>query len=215
MRLRAGLLIALLAGATWSCASRTPAFGPAGVEDSRRALDAWKDALDRADSLGPVRLLYDARMSEGLVKIPGTLAVVALPGRLEATLSGPFGSPLARYSSGVLEARGARPIPLDAEELRAVLAGVWRAEPWVAGARNGQTLLRFPGKDEVEGVLELSQARLETLRIARPEADLLATYSGRLDPWPERIAIVDRRSGRRLELTLVAREPADSPSTSP
>jgi hypothetical protein len=154
-------------------------------------------------------------MSQGLVKMPGTLAVVAVPGRLEATLSGPFGSPLARYTSGVLEASGARPIPLDAEELRALLAGVWRAEPRVAGARDGQTLLRFPGKDDVEGVLEVSRARLESLRIARPEADLLATYSGRLDPWPERISIQDRRSGRRLELTLVAREPADASPTPP
>jgi len=147
--------------------------------------------------------------------MPGTLAVVAVPGRLEATLSGPFGSPLARYGSGVLEASGTRPIPLDAEELRAVLAGVWRAEPRVAGARDGRTLLRFSGKDAVEGVLEVSQARRATLSIVRPEADLLATYSGRLDPWPERIALEDRRTGRRLELTLVAREPADPSPTSP
>src|SRR5206468_2458431 len=136
-RLSLGLALLLAAG----CASRTPTFGPAGIEDSRRALDAWRDALQRADSLGPARLLYDARMSPGMVRMPGTLAV--------------------------------------------------------------------------EGVLEVSQARLATLSIVRPEADLLATYSGRLDPWPERIALEDRRTGRRLELTLVAREPADPSPTSP
>ena len=38
-------------------------------------------------------------------------------------MTGPFGSPIARYSSGVLEAKGARPLPLEAEELLALLAG--------------------------------------------------------------------------------------------
>ncbi|HEV8232433.1 MAG TPA: hypothetical protein VGQ75_08790 [Thermoanaerobaculia bacterium] len=190
-------------------------FGPAGAEDSRRALDAWEQAIERADSLGPVRLLYDARMSEGLVKIPGTLAVQAQPGYLEATLTGPFGSPVARYSSGVLEARGAKPIPLDAEELRAVLAGVWRSPARIEGARPGQSLLRFTGRDEVEGVLDIADARLESLTIARPEAELVATFSGRLDPWPERITIEDRRTGKRLQLTLVAKESASAPVSQP
>ncbi len=208
-------LIALVLGAAAGCASRTPAFGPVGIDESRRALDAWATALERADSLGPTRLLYDAKMSEGLVKFPGTLAVDARPGRLEATLTGPFGSPIARYASGVLEAKGARPIPLEPEELRAVLAGVWRTPARVEGARAGQTLLRFTGREPVEAVLDVEQARLETLKIERPEAELVATYSGRVDPWPEKITIEDRRTGKTLELTLVAKEAAPAPASEP
>lgn len=201
--------------ATTACASRRPAFGPAGAEDSRRALDAWQAALARADSLGPARILYDAKMSEGLVKFPGTLAVEARPDRLEATLTGPFGSPVARYASGVLEARGARPIPLDPEELRAVLAGVWRSTPRVEGARGGESLLRFTGSERVEAVLDVPGTRVATLTIERPEADLVATYSGKLDPWPERIRIEDRRSGKVLQLTMVAKEPMETPAREP
>lgn len=212
--LRDPALALFLAAFTAACASRTPAFGPAHADDSRQALAAWESALSRADSEGPVRLLYDVKMSEGLVKLPGTLAVEAVPGKLEATMTGPFGSPIARYSSGVLEAKGARPLPLEAEELLALLAGVWRATPQVAGARAGQVLLRFPAREPVEGVLDLAGSRLASLRIERAGADLFATYSGKLDPWPEKISIEDRRSRRRLELTLVAREPVE-PAAAP
>lgn len=164
----------------------------------------------RADSQGPVRLLYDVKMSEGLLKVPGTLAVEALPGKLEATMTGPFGSPIARYASGVLEARGAKPLPLEPEELLSLLAGVWRTAPQVAGARSGEILLRFAGSERVEGVLDLAGSRLTSLRIERAGADLFAIFSGKLDPWPEKISIEDRRSGRRLLLALVAREPVES-----
>jgi hypothetical protein len=207
-------LLALL-GAGYSCASRPPAFGPSGAEESQRALDAWETALQRADSLGPAKILYDAKMSEGLVKIPGTLAVEARPDRLEATLTGPFGSPVARYASGVLQAKGARPIPLDAEELRAVLAGVWRSPARVEGARGTESLLKFEGRDKVQAVLDVASTRVQTLTIDRPEAELVATYSGRLDPWPEKITIEDRRSGKVLQLTMVAKEPVDTPPTQP
>lgn len=216
--LRALLLVAsfaTLALAVDGCASRRPAFGPAGAEDSRRTLDAWGAALERADSLGPARILYDAKMSEGLVKIPGTLSVEARSDGLEATLIGPFGSPVARYSSGMLEAKGANPIPLDAEELRAVLAGVWRTPPRVEGAREGESLLRFPGRDRVEAVLDVAATRVETLKIERSEAELVATYSGRRDPWPEKITIEDRRTGKRLQLTMVAKEPIETPAIQP
>lgn len=214
-RLRTFLALVLAVAATTACATRRPAFGPAGAEDSRLALDAWQAALDRADSLGPARILYDAKMSEGLVKFPGTLAVLARPDGLEATLTGPFGSPVATYSSGVLAAKGARPIPLDAEELRAVLAGVWRSAPRVEGARAGESLLRFPGAPRVEAVLDVPGTRVETLTIERPEAELVATYSGRLDPWPEKITIEDRRSGKVLQLTMVAKEPVDAGAPAP
>ncbi len=208
--LRSAALALLFAALSAACASRSPAFGPAGANDSRQALAAWESALVRANSQGPVRLLYDVKMSEGLLKVPGTLAVEAVPGKLEATLTGPFGSPIARYASGVLEARGARPLPLEPEELLALISGVWRTSPAVAGARSGESLLRFAGEEPVEGVLDLNGSRLASLRIERAGADLLATFSGKLDPWPEKISIQDRRSGRRLELTLVAREPVES-----
>jgi hypothetical protein len=207
---RSAALALLLVALTAACASRTPAFGPAGADDSRQALAAWESALARADSQGPVRLLYDVKMSDGLLKVPGTLAVEALPGKLEATMTGPFGSPIARYASGVLEARGARPLPLEAEELRSLLSGVWRTPAQVAGARSGEMLLRFAGGEAVEGVLDLAGSRLASLRIERAEADLLANFSGKLEPWPEKISIEDRRSGKRLELKLVAREPVES-----
>jgi len=208
---RQGAALSLLFVAlTSACASRPPAFGPAGADDSRQALAAWEGALARADSQGPVRLLYDVKMSDGLLKVPGTLAVEALPGKLEATMTGPFGSPIARYTSGILEARGARPLPLEAEELLSLISGVWRTPPRVVGARSGETLLRFAGGEPVEGVLDLAGSRLASLRIERADADLFASFSGKLDPWPEKISIEDRRSGRRLELRLVAREPVES-----
>lgn len=208
-RLSTLAFVLVAAGFAAGCASRTPAFGPPGIEESRQALAAWQSALARADSQGPVRLLYDVKMSDGLLKVPGTLAVEALPEKVEATMTGPFGSPIARYASGVLEARGAKPLPLDADELLSVLSGVWRTPPQVAGVRSGETLLRFSGREPVEGVLDVPGSRLASLRIERPEADLFASFSGKLDPWPEKISIEDRRSRRRLDLTLVAREPVE------
>lgn len=207
---RAGAALALLVALTAACASRSPAFGPAGADESREALSAWQTALARADSQGPVRLLYDVKMSDGLLKVPGTLAVEALSGKVEATMTGPFGSPIARYASGVLEAKGAKPLPLEPEELLSLLAGVWRTQPQVAGARPGEILLRFAGREPVEGVLDLTGSRLASLSIARAGADLFATFTGTLEPWPEKISIEDRRSGRRLGLVLVARESVES-----
>ena len=204
-RRRLAFVVSALVSLTWACTSRPVPFRPAGAEN----------ALARADSLPAARLLYDARLSEGLVKFPGTLAVNAQADGLEATLTGPFGTPLARFGSGVLEGKGMRPIPLDAEELRSVLAGVWRATPEIAGARGNQVLLRFAGERPVEAVLDVAQGRLDSLHISRPEADLVATYEGARDPWPEKISVEDRRSGRRVELTLVAKEPADSAPAAP
>jgi hypothetical protein len=214
-RRRLAFVVSALLSLTWACRSRPAPFRPAGAEDARRALDSWQNALARADSLPAARLLYDARLSEGLIKFPGTLAVNAQADRLEATLTGPFGTPLARYGSGVLEGKGMRAIPLDAEELRAVLAGVWRATPEIAGARGNQVLLRFAGERPVEAVLDVAEGRLDSLHISRPEADLVATYEGARDPWPEKISVEDRRSGRRVDLTLVAKEPADSAPAAP
>ena len=65
----AGLAAILLAAA--SCASR-PArapFPPAGEPDAMRSLDAWRRAVERADSLPPSRLLYDAKIKQGLADL--------------------------------------------------------------------------------------------------------------------------------------------------
>ena len=214
-RLAALLSALVLSAFVPGCASRKAAFGPAGADESRQALASWSKALARADEEGPVRLLYDVKMSDGLLKVPGTLAVESLPDKLEATMTGPFGSPIARYASGVLEARGAKPLPLEAEELLALLSGVWRTPAQVAGARPGEMLLRFGGDEVVEGVLDVAGSRLASLHIERREADLFATFAGKLEPWPEKISIEDRRSGRRLELTRVSREPVGPAPAAP
>ena len=62
-------------------------------------------------------------------------------------------------------------------------------------------------------MLDVATTRVQTLKIDRPEAELVATYSGRLDPWPEKITIQDRRSGKMLQLTMVAREPVATSTT--
>jgi hypothetical protein len=76
-------------------------------------------------------------------------------------------------------------------------------------------LLRFAGAEVVEGVLDVAGSRLASLHIERREADLFATFAGKLEPWPEKISIEDRRSGRRLELTLASREPVGPAPAAP
>src|SRR5207244_13025805 len=119
----------------------------------------WQEAVSRAASLGPSRLLYEARISQGLARTSGTLAVRIGAGEVEANLSGPFGSPLARYENGALVGEGIRAIPIGEDELRSLLAGVWTAgAPSVAGALDDQALLVWDGTPRVEAVLDLAQA---------------------------------------------------------
>ena len=59
-----------------ACAGRrSPLFVPAAREDADRAIASWRDSVARADSRGPARLLYEARVSQGLFRMSGTLAV--------------------------------------------------------------------------------------------------------------------------------------------
>ncbi len=200
-------LFALVSG----CAGRARrSFVPAAERESREALSAWRQAVERADSLGPSKLLYNARLSQGLLHVSGTLAVRQGPGNLEATLTGPFGSPVARYADGALLGEGVAALAFGPDELRALLGGVWRGEaPEVAGIDAGDALLRWSGAEDVEGVFDVAEARFKSLRVAGAQGTILATYSGSLNPWPERIDVEEVRSGSKLRLKLLAREPLE------
>jgi len=203
-------LLAVLTAA--GCAgARQPSFVPAAREEADRALSAWKDAVAKAEDRSPVRLLYDARVSQGPFRMSGTLAVREGTGALEATLSGPFGDPLARYSEGALRGKGMRPIAIDEEDLRAVLAGAWkgRQPPLVAGVNGGDALLRWSGgAEDVEGTLDVARARFRSVRIRRREGAIQATYPEENAGRPRRIDLEDLSSGNTLRLTLVASEAA-------
>jgi hypothetical protein len=157
--------------------------------------------------MGEGRLLYEARFGRGVLQSSGTLAVIERGESLEATLAGPFGSIVARYGGGVFETEGTDPLPLAPETLRAVLAGVWNGEAArVEGCREDRCLLAFGDPNPAELVLDVEGARVLSLRFVRPEGEIRATYSGRFDPWPERVDAEEIRSGRKLRLRLLARE---------
>src|ERR1700693_6659968 len=60
-----------------ACAGRRqPVFVPAAREEAERALTVWRDTTARAETRGPARLLYEARVSRGPFRMSGTLAVV-------------------------------------------------------------------------------------------------------------------------------------------
>jgi hypothetical protein len=153
------------------------------------------------------RLLYDARLSQGLAHAPGILAVRQSPGSVEASLTGAFGTPIASYTDGALRGAGIKPLAISPGELRSLLAGVWeRGEPQVQGFGAGEALLVWNEEERVEGVLDVTEARFHSLAISRPEGKILSTYSGDWDPWPSRIEVVDARTGAKLRLTLIGRE---------
>jgi len=200
------LLLATLAPACTG--RRQPSFAPAAREEAQRALSVWSDAVARAEARGNARLLYEAHVSRGPFGMTGTLAVQESPGGIEATLSGPFGDAIARYSDGALQGNGIRPIRIDPEELRWLLAGIWkgREAPVVAGTSGGAALLRWPGKDPVDGVLDVANGRFKSVKVSRAEGAIAATYSGEAAPWPGQIDLEDLGSGNTLRLKLVASE---------
>ena len=185
------------------CAGRRHrTFSPPGEADAATALTAWKDAVARVASAPGARLLYDARISQGLGRSSGTLAVVLGDVSISAVLTGPFGAPLARYESGALTGENIRPVPIDASALRALVEGVWR-EPGatVAGISGSEARLTWPG---VEGVLDVPRAVFESLRVERREGRVEATYGGARNPYPEKVDAEDLRTGSHLKLTLLA-----------
>lgn len=205
----AALALLVAGGLAIGCAARpTRRFEPAGPEEARRALAAWEEALERSDGLPSARLLYEASLVQGLLRASGTLAVSERPGFLQATLAGPFGTTLAQYRDGALRGEGIRPLSIAPEDLRAILAGVWRkGTPVVAGFEAGDALLRWEMPDRAEAVLDTGAARLRSLKVSRSEGELLARYSGALDPWPEQLELTDIESGNKLRLTLISKEP--------
>ena len=113
------LSLVLLATLTQACAGRRqPAFAPAAREEAERALSVWNDAVARAEARGAARFLYEARVTQGPFRMSGTLAVQESPAGVEATLSGPFGDALARYTDGALRGNGIRPIRIGCTSAR-------------------------------------------------------------------------------------------------
>jgi hypothetical protein len=152
------------------------------------------------------RLLYDARISQGLARSSGTLAVVLGRDSVSAVLTGPFGAPLARFDDGALVGEGFRPVPIEPPALRALIEGAWR-EPGatVAGISGETARLTWPG---VEGVLDVPRAAFESLRIDRREGSVEAVYGGARNPFPERVDLREVRTGSRLKLALLGMEKA-------
>ena len=214
------LLLCVAAG----CASRpAPAvrrFPPADEARTARALAAWDEALRRASGLAPSRLLYDAKFGKGTLVAPGTLAVVARRDTLTAKATGPFGGEIGDYENGAYRGKHGETDFMDPQLLRAILAGVWRGgPPAVAGADGEDGLLRWKGEGGVvaEAVLDLSGARLKSLRVRGPRGELSIEFSGPFDPWPEVVRVADRTSGRTLKLRRIAVEalPDEIPSAKP
>ncbi len=211
VRLGAVLLVPFLS----ACAARTaaPHFVAASPGQVRAALTAWAAAADRAASLPPSRLLYDARMASGVASLPGTLAVT-YDGRLiqRASLTGPFGSKIAEYVSGTFTGEDRRALVADPEALRSVLAGTWPGVPsGVAGCDGAECLLVWNGATSVEGVVDVDASQVLSLVIAGQSGRLAVVYDGAANPWPERITLREERSARSLSLRLAAIEPRDAP----
>jgi hypothetical protein len=203
----AALVAALLA--VPGCASRPVPrhFLPAGADQSARALAAWRDAVARSETVGPSRLLYDAKIRQGLASVSGTLALVTAPA-LRGTLAGPFGAPIATYADGALTGEKFAPVRIEPEPLLALLAGVWREpSPQVRGIEGEDALLAWSSDSKAEGVLRMTGARFLSIRVEREGRAFEAQYSGNPDPWPARVAITDLSTGSAMRLVLRAQEP--------
>lgn len=187
------------------------AFPPATAADTGQALESWGAARARADTLLPSRLLYDAHMGKGgVTPVPGTLAVTYDRDRvLSANLTGPFGSRIADYAQGTVNAKDEGAVAIDPDALRSILAGVWPGAPSRIAGRNGtDCLLVWDAPYAVSAVLDLTENRLRSIRITGNAGLLEVSYSGTVSPWPEKIAIRDAKSGRSLTLALLAVEPS-------
>ncbi len=217
-RFLAALVLLLAAG---RCATTAPAprtFPPATPADASEALTSWSAARERAATLPPSRLLYDAKLStSGTPSVSGTLAVT-YDGKavVAASLTGPFGSHIAEYRGGTITGEDRKALVVDPEALRAVLAGVWNgSSPIVAGRDGGECLLSWQGTDgRVEAVLDLSSGAVVSMEFSRGTEALDIRYSGAREPWPAGVAVRDASTGRGLALRLVAIEPAEGGSAS-
>jgi hypothetical protein len=218
--LAGGLILGTLLSA--GCASRRTAarFEPASDADARAALDAWSAIRRRADALPPSRLLYDARMSgKGVPAVPGTLAVTYDGSDVtRASLTGPFGKPVAEYANGTVTGGGRQPFPVDPRLLRSVLLATWPSDvARVDGCNGAECLLVFEGAVSASAVVDRALSRVVSLRVTGDAGALSAEYgvegtsSGGGEPpspWPRSIAVEQEGGSRRLALKLVASEPA-------
>lgn len=165
--------------------------------------------MARAPAPRDANLLYDASLSGKLLRTDGTLAVRLRGDRVEGTLAGPFGTPIATYANGELSGEKLKPVRLPPGQLRAVLAGTWvGADPAVAGENGSEVLLRWADGERAEGIFDVGREELVSLRISRPEGELEARYSGTRSPWPDRIEIDEKGTGVHLRLKLLSREAA-------
>ncbi|HEX4439447.1 MAG TPA: hypothetical protein VH854_05200 [Thermoanaerobaculia bacterium] len=216
--LAGGLLLVLLAA---GCASHRAAarYAPASEAQAREALDAWSAIRRRADALPAARLLYDARLGEkGMPSVPGTLAVTYDGTNVtRASLTGPFGKPVAEYANGALVGGDGRAFPVDPRVLRSVLAAAWPGDPSsVAGCDGPACLLVFDGAIRAEAAVDPAAQRLLSLRVTGDAGSLEVVYGeGAPAPWPPRIAIEDEVHSRSLGLRLVASETGPSPGVPP
>jgi hypothetical protein len=202
------LLVVAVVLAASCTGTRQPVFAPAASEDAERALAAWRTSVENAE-LGPARLLYDARVSQGPFRMSGTLAVRESAGSIEATLSGPFGDTLASYRDGALTGKGLRPIAVDESDLRWLLAGSWRGAgpPQVGGVEGSTALLRWSEPYRVEAVIDSAAAQMRSLEVRRRDGALRAAYPDGAPGRPRRIDLQDLATGNTMRLTLVAVEP--------
>ncbi|HTO76284.1 MAG TPA: hypothetical protein VMQ61_09425 [Thermoanaerobaculia bacterium] len=206
MRARAAAALPAILLLASACAST---FHPVTAPDAARALDAWTRAIRDADLGKDANLLYDAVVSQGVASTRGTLAVRLRGERVEASLAGPFGAPLATYADGQLRGEKIASVAIAPRQLRALLAGVWSGEaPEVRGQRSGQALLVWSGSDAARGVLDLAQGRLVRLSVSGPQGEIEARYAGPWTPWPGAVVIDEKRLGSRLKLRLLSREPS-------
>ncbi|MEO8430905.1 MAG: hypothetical protein ABI592_05300 [Acidobacteriota bacterium] len=126
---------------------------------------------------------------------------------VRATITGPFGSPVAVYENGALRGEKFAPVVIEPEPLLWLLAGIWKdPDPQVRGILGGDALLVWSGPARAEGVLNLAQARFASLRVERDGRTYEASYGETADPWPRKVSIEERSSASRLQLTLQARE---------
>jgi hypothetical protein len=209
-------LLALVTGCVSTRPSRT--FPPASADDAQRTLIAWTTVRERAASLPPSRLLYDAKLGTGgAPSVPGTLAVV-YDGRaiVTASLTGPFGSKIAEYRDGTVTGNDRRAFVVDPEALRAVLAGAWTdASPVVQGYSDGQGLLAMEsGEARVTAIVDVPGERVVSMDLVGRPGRLAVDYSGEPSPWPGRLSIRNEAAGKSLSLKLLAVEPADPVRTS-
>lgn len=215
--LAGAVLVGLLVSA--GCASQRTAahYSPASELQGREALDAWAAIRRRAEALPASRLLYDARLSgKGVPALPGTLAVTYDGSDVRrASLTGPFGSPVAEYADGTLKSGGRRPFPVDPRLLKSVLVGAWPGDPAkIAGCDGAACLLVFEGPIRANAVVDSKDARLLSMRITGEAGSLSVTYEGAAPrPWPERVSVEEDGQSRSLALRLVASEPAGESKT--